>query len=49
MIWLVPEPVSRWGTGDSALASYLPYADVAVEARNLAGLARGVAELVRRL
>jgi uncharacterized protein with von Willebrand factor type A (vWA) domain len=49
VLWLVPEPRSRWGTADSALADYLPYADVVVEARDLAGLARGVAELVRRL
>jgi hypothetical protein len=49
VLWLVPEPRSRWGTADSALADYLPYADAVVEARDLAGLARGVAELVRRL
>jgi uncharacterized protein with von Willebrand factor type A (vWA) domain len=49
VIWLVPEPVERWGTGDSALASYLAHADVAVEARDLRGLARGVSELLRRL
>jgi uncharacterized protein with von Willebrand factor type A (vWA) domain len=49
LLWLVPEPRSRWGTGDSALADYLPYADAVVEARDLAGLARGVAELIRRL
>jgi uncharacterized protein with von Willebrand factor type A (vWA) domain len=49
VIWLVPEPVERWGTGDSALASYLAQADVAVEARDLRGLARGVSELLRRL
>jgi hypothetical protein len=49
VLWLVPEPRSRWGTADSALADYLPHADAVVEARDLAGLARGVAELVRRL
>jgi uncharacterized protein with von Willebrand factor type A (vWA) domain len=46
-LWLVPEPAGEWGTGDSALLEYLPAVDVAVEARDLDGLARGVAELVR--
>jgi hypothetical protein len=49
VLWLVPEPVESWETGDSALGAYLVHADVAVEARDVAGLARGVAELVRRL
>ncbi len=49
VLWLVPEPRSRWGTADSALADYLPHADAVVEARDLAGLARGVTELIRRL
>lgn len=48
VIWVVPEPVDRWGTGDSALFEYLPAVDVAVEARDFAGLARGVEEIVRR-
>jgi uncharacterized protein with von Willebrand factor type A (vWA) domain len=49
ILWLVPEHRGRWGTGDSALGRYLPFIDTVVEARNLAGLARGVGELVRRL
>ena len=49
VLWLVPEPASRWGTGDSALPLYLPSIDVLVEATDLAGLAAGVAELRRRL
>lgn len=49
VLWLVPEPASRWGTGDSALPEYLPSIDVVVEATDLAGLAAGVAELRRRL
>jgi len=49
LLWLVPEPEEQWGTGDSALAHYLPFVDVAVEARDLAGLARGLTEIVRRL
>jgi uncharacterized protein with von Willebrand factor type A (vWA) domain len=49
VLWLVPEPRSRWGTADSALPSYLPSVDVLVEATDLAGLAEGVGELVKRL
>jgi uncharacterized protein with von Willebrand factor type A (vWA) domain len=48
-LWLVPEPREQWGSGDSALADYLPHVDLAVEARDLDGLARGVAELLRKL
>jgi uncharacterized protein with von Willebrand factor type A (vWA) domain len=48
-LWLVPEPRSLWGSGDSALDVYLPRVDVAVEARDLLGLAAGVTELLRRL
>ena len=49
VIWLVPEPRARWGTGDSALAGYLPYVDTLVEAWDLQGLSRGLDELLRRL
>jgi uncharacterized protein with von Willebrand factor type A (vWA) domain len=49
VLWLVSEPESRWGTGDSALAGYLPWVDVAVEAHDLAGLAHGLGELVRKI
>jgi uncharacterized protein with von Willebrand factor type A (vWA) domain len=49
VIWLVPEPVSRWGTADSALPAFLPSVDVVAETTDLEGLARGLAELVRRL
>lgn len=48
VLWLVPERRRLWGTGDSAISAYLPHVDVAVEAADLEGLARGVAELVRR-
>lgn len=47
-LWLVPESLREWGSGDSALADYLPHVDVAVEARDLDGLGRGVSELMRR-
>jgi len=49
VLWLVPERRASWGTGDSALADYLPHADVVVEAWNLAGLADGLEALLRRL
>lgn len=48
-LWLVPEPRPLWGTGDSALPAYLPHVNVAVETHDLAGLARGVTELLRAL
>lgn len=49
VLWLVPEPEARWGTGDSALGSYLPAVDVVIEATDLSGLSRGLGELLRRL
>lgn len=49
VVWMVPEPARRWGTGDSALPDYLSWADLAVEARDLDGLSRGLVELLRRL
>jgi uncharacterized protein with von Willebrand factor type A (vWA) domain len=49
VIWLVPEPVSRWGTADSALPDFLPSVDVVAETTDLHGLAHGLAELVRRI
>jgi len=49
VLWLVPEPRSRWGTADSALPDYLASVDLVVEATDLRGLAGGLGELVRRL
>jgi hypothetical protein len=49
VLWLAPEPRSRWGTADSALPLYAVSADLLVEATNLAGLATGLADVVRRL
>jgi uncharacterized protein with von Willebrand factor type A (vWA) domain len=49
VLWLVPEPRSRWGTADSALPAYLASVDLVVEATDLHGLAGGLGELVRRL
>lgn len=45
VLWLVSEPRARWGTGDSALPSYLAHCDVAVEAADLDGLVAGLAAL----
>lgn len=49
VLWLVPEPRSRWGTADSALPKYLASVDLVVEATDLHGLSRGLGELLRRL
>src|SRR5262249_45125990 len=49
VIWLNPEPASRWGTGDSALDEYLPSCDVLCEAGDLDGIARGIDEILRAL
>lgn len=49
VIWLNPEPASRWDSGDSVLSDYLPCCDVVCEARDLDGIARGMAEIVRNL
>jgi len=48
-LWLVPEPIGVWGTGDSALPRYLPHMDTVVEVGDLRGLTRGVTEMLRRL
>ncbi len=49
VIWLNPEPASRWDSGDSVLSDYLPCCDIVCEARDLEGIARGMAEIVRSL
>jgi uncharacterized protein with von Willebrand factor type A (vWA) domain len=38
VIWLNPEPISRWRTGDSALANYQPELDALVGCDNLSRL-----------
>jgi uncharacterized protein with von Willebrand factor type A (vWA) domain len=47
VVWIVPERAATWGTGDSALADYLPHADLAVEGADLDGLVRGLRALLR--
>lgn len=49
VIWLIPEPRHRWGTGDSAIAKYLRSCDVAIEVSDLEGLAHGVREMIASL
>lgn len=45
VVWLVPEPRSRWNTGDSALGLYAPACDAVVECLDLATLAAAVRRL----
>ena len=49
VIWLLPEPLVRWQTGDSVIETYMPHCDVVCEARDLDSLARGVEEILRAL
>ncbi|HEX4997262.1 MAG TPA: VWA domain-containing protein [Terriglobia bacterium] len=49
VIWLASEPRPKWGSEDSVLPLYLPWIDLVVEATDLAGLAHGLTELIRRL
>ncbi len=44
VVWAVPEPRGRWGTGDSALASYQRHCRAVVEATSL----RGMRDALRR-
>jgi uncharacterized protein with von Willebrand factor type A (vWA) domain len=45
-IWLNPEPVARWGTGDSAIASYCKVVDSLLACGNLHELAADLASIV---
>lgn len=46
VLWLNPEPVSYWNTGDSIIGEYAPYCDGVWECRNLKQLERFVTSLV---
>ena len=46
VIWLNPEPVARWGTGDSAIASYRRVVDSLLACGNLHELAADLATLI---
>jgi uncharacterized protein with von Willebrand factor type A (vWA) domain len=47
VVWLVPEPRPRWGTGDSALFAYAPLSDAVYETATLEGLERAFDDLAR--
>ncbi len=46
IIWLNPEPLTMWGTGDSDMLAYLPHVDAAFEVGNLAQLTAAVDRLM---
>ncbi|HVN88437.1 MAG TPA: VWA domain-containing protein [Candidatus Binataceae bacterium] len=41
-LWLNPEPIERWGTGDSAIETYRKVIDYLIPCRTLEELARGL-------
>jgi len=47
VVWLNPEPTSRWNTGDSAMDLYARHVDVLVPCGSLAELADAVAAIAR--
>jgi len=46
IIWLNPEPPFQWGSGDSDMLAYLPYADAIHRVSNLAELVAAVDSLL---
>lgn len=46
VIWLNPEPRHLWGSGDSDMPAYLPYADAVHRVSNLSELAAAVDKLL---
>jgi hypothetical protein len=46
VLWIVPEPRSRWNTGDSVLAAYARWCDAVFEAADLDGLVRAVRQAI---
>lgn len=47
VVWLNPEPVARWNTGDSVIASYARHVDALVACGSLGELAEAVAAVGR--
>jgi uncharacterized protein len=47
IVWLVPEPRSRWDTGDSVLGRYAPTCDAVVECLDLGTLVEAVVRALR--
>lgn len=48
IVWLVPEPLSEWDTGDSVIAAYAPRLDLIAEASDLLGLEGALARVLPR-
>ena len=46
VIWLNPEHSRQWGTGDSDMLAYLPYASAVLRVSNMAELATAVDKLL---
>jgi hypothetical protein len=46
LVWVVPEPESLWGSGDSAIAAYAPFCDAVIAAPTPAALAAASARLL---
>ncbi|GIW73289.1 MAG: hypothetical protein KatS3mg102_2831 [Planctomycetota bacterium] len=46
LVWLVPEPRARWGTGDSALLEYAPHCDAVYEAATVEGMEAALHDLL---
>jgi hypothetical protein len=47
LLWLNPDPVERWNTGDSVIATYARHADAVVSCGTLAELERALAVVAR--
>ncbi len=47
LLWITPDPVERWNTGDSVIASYARHADAVVPCGSLAELDRALAVVAR--
>jgi uncharacterized protein len=46
IIWLIPEPADRWGTGDSAILRYAREVSHLIPCGNLGALERGLERIV---
>jgi len=49
VIWLIPEPRERWGTGDSAIHQYAREIDALYQCGNLGELERGLERSLKTL
>ena len=47
LVWIVPEPVFLWGSGDSAIGAYAPLCDRVIAAPSPQALAAAAADLAR--